>query len=188
VLGLFNDYDDATRELMHSLETAGVPLTPVVINYGGELPDGALCPFVVYTGLELRGEPLFFNEVPIPPWCEIRQGSEVYGEVLRDDEVIGRINYEANTFRQVESVDWLLRDGSVGHTDRYDRYGNRYAVRLLRRRCRASDRLPRAGGVDDRGRPCRAIGRHAIGRAPAHVPEPHGFRLALRRRAGARRR
>jgi accessory Sec system glycosyltransferase GtfB len=128
VLGLFNDYDDATRELMHSLETAGVPLTPVVINYGGELPDGALCPFVVYTGLELRGEPLFFNEVPIPPWCEIRQGSEVYGEVLRDDEVIGRINYEANTFRQVESVDWLLRDGSVGHTDRYDRYGNRYAV------------------------------------------------------------
>lgn len=113
---------------MRSLATAGLPFTPVVIRYDGELPDGALCPFTAYTGIEPEGDPLFFDEVPVPVWCEIRQGREVYGEILRDGSAIGRINYDANSFRQVESVDWLLPDSTLGHTDRYDRYGNRYAT------------------------------------------------------------
>jgi accessory Sec system glycosyltransferase GtfB len=113
---------------MRSLLTAGIPFTPVVIQYDGELPDDALCPFVTYTGIERTGRPLFFNEVPVPPWCEIRQGREVYGEILRDGYVIGRINYEPNSFRQVESVDWVMPGGALSHTDRYDRYGNRHAT------------------------------------------------------------
>ena len=128
MLALFDAYDDATRELMRSLETAGIPFTPVVIHYDGELPVGALNPFAAYTGLQRSGDPLFFNEVPVPPWCEIRQGKEVYAEILRDGFTIGRIHYEANSFRQVDSVDWLLPNGTPGHTDRYDRYGNRYAT------------------------------------------------------------
>lgn len=128
MLALFDAFDDATKELMQSLATAGVVFTPVVIRYDGELPEGALCPFVTYTGIERRGDPLFFDEVPIPEWCEIRQGREIHGEILRDGYVIGRIHYEANSFRQVESVDWLLSDGSLSHTDHYDRYGNRYAT------------------------------------------------------------
>lgn len=128
MLALFNTFDHATKELMQSLATAGISCTPVVIHYDGELPDGALCPFTTYTGIEPKGDPLFFNEVPVPAWCEIRQGREVYGEILRDGSVLGRINYEPNSFRQVESVDWLLPDRSLGHTDRYDRYGNRYAT------------------------------------------------------------
>jgi accessory Sec system glycosyltransferase GtfB len=128
MLALFNTFDHATKELMQSLATAGVTVTPVVIHYDGELPDGALCPFATYTGIERKGDPLFFNEVPVPAWCEIRQGREVYGEILRDGSVLGRINYEANSFRQVKSVDWLLPDRTPGHTDHYDRYGNRYAA------------------------------------------------------------
>ena len=131
MLALFNSVDDATRELMQSLATAGVAFTPVVIQYDGELPDGAVCPFTTYTGIERTGSPLFFDEVPVPAWCEIRQGREVYAEILRDGYVIGRINYEPNSFRQVESVDWLLPDGTrstPSHTDHYDRYGNRYAT------------------------------------------------------------
>ncbi|MFC4241962.1 hypothetical protein ACFOYW_01140 [Gryllotalpicola reticulitermitis] len=128
MLALFDAYDDATKELMRSLATAGVAVTPVIIQYDGELPDGALCPFVTYTGIARTGRPLFFNEVPIPPWCEIRQGRESYGEIRHDGGVVGRINYEPNSFRQVESVDWLLPDGTVGHTDHYDRYGTRYAT------------------------------------------------------------
>jgi accessory Sec system glycosyltransferase GtfB len=128
VLALFDTFDHATKELMQSLETAGITFTPVVIHYDGELPDGTLCPFATYTGIERKGDPLFFNEVPVPAWCEIRQGREVYGEILRDGSVIGKINYEANSFRQVESVDWLLPDRSLGHTDHYDRYGNRYST------------------------------------------------------------
>jgi accessory Sec system glycosyltransferase GtfB len=127
VLALFNTFDDATKELMQSLVTAGITFTPVIIQYDGELPDGALCPFTTYTGIERKGDPLFFNEVPVPAWCEIRQGQEVYGEILRDGYVIGKINYEANSFRQVESVDWLLPDRTLGHTDHYDRYGNQHA-------------------------------------------------------------
>jgi len=128
VLAIFNAVDDATRELLQSLTTAGIAFTPLVIRYDGELPEGALCPFVTYTGVERTGAPLFFDEVPVPAWCEIRQGREPYGEILRDGFAIGRIHYEANSFRQVESVDWLLPDRTLSHTDRYDRYGNRYAT------------------------------------------------------------
>ena len=128
MLALFDDYDEATQELMQSLRTAGVAVTPVVVRYRGELPDEALCPFTAYTGIERTGAPLFFDEVPVPAWCEIRQGQAVYGEILRDGCLLGRIHYEANSFRQVESVDWLLPDGTRSHTDHYDRYGNRYAT------------------------------------------------------------
>lgn len=128
MLALFDSYDDATKELLQSLTTAGVGVAPVVIHYDGELPDGALCPFTTYTALELSGDPLFFNEVPIPEWCEIRQGRAAHGEILRDGHPIGRINYEPNSFRQVESVDWLLPDGALNATDHYDRYGNHYAT------------------------------------------------------------
>ena len=128
MLALFDAFDDATRELMRSLETAGIAFTPVVVHYDGELPEGALCPFAVYTGLERHGEPLFFNEVPVPQWCEIRQGQEVFAEVLREGSTIGRIHYEPNSFRQVESVEWLMPGGAPSHTDHYDRYGNRYAT------------------------------------------------------------
>lgn len=128
MLALFDTYDHRTQELIGSLRTAGVAFTPVVIQYQGELPDEALCPFTTYTGIEPKGEPLFFDEVPVPAWCEIRQGTQVYGEILRDGHLLGRIHYVPGTFRQVESVDWLLPDGSLGHTDHYDRYGNRYAT------------------------------------------------------------
>ncbi|GAA2181334.1 accessory Sec system glycosylation chaperone GtfB [Brooklawnia cerclae] len=128
MLALFNTFDDATEELMRSLAAADVAITPVVIQYDGDLPDAALCPFVTYTGIERKGDPLFFDEVPVPAWCEIRQGRNIYGEIRRDGYVIGRINYEANSFRQVESVDWLLPDQTLGHTDHYDRYGNHYST------------------------------------------------------------
>ena len=127
MLALFDTFDDATKELMQSLETAGITFTPVIIQYQGELPDGALCPFAWYTGIDRKDDPRFFNEVPVPLWCEIRQGPEVYGKILRGGYMIARINYEVNSFRQVESVDWLLPDGTRGHTDHYDRYGNQYS-------------------------------------------------------------
>ena len=93
MLALFNDYDDATRELLQSLRVAGVDVTPVVIRYDGELPGEALCPLTEYAGIRRTGRPLFFNEVPVPQWCEIRQGKQPYGEILRDgdggDETFG---------------------------------------------------------------------------------------------------
>lgn len=131
MLALFDHYDDAARELLHSLDTAGITTTQVVIHYDGELPAGMRCPFVSFTGLICDGTPLFFNEVPVPAWCEIRQGSEPFGEILRDGVRIGRINYLANSFRQVRNVDWLLPGGMPSHTEHYDRYGNHYATTLF---------------------------------------------------------
>lgn len=128
MLALFDAYDEATKELIQSLRTADVAFTSVVIDYTGELPDGALCPFVEYTGIERTGRPLFFNEVPVPAWCEIRQGRESYGEILRDGYIVGKINYEPNSFRQVESVDVIVPGGATLRTDHYDRYGNHHAT------------------------------------------------------------
>jgi len=132
VLALFDSVNDASLELLRSLRRARVPFAPVFIHYGGSLPSGALCPFTSYTGLPREGRPLFFNEVPVPEWCEIRQGKEAFGEVLREGMRIGRINYGPNSFREVESVDWLLADHTPSHTEHYDRYGNRYATSYYR--------------------------------------------------------
>jgi len=128
VLTLLDEYDAAARRLLSSLRTAGIPVTPVVIRYGGELPTEARCPIAEHAGIRRSGTPRFFNEVPVPPWCEIRQGRRPYGEVLRDGETLARIHYEPRSFRQVESVEWLLANGSTTHTDLYDRYGNHYAT------------------------------------------------------------
>ena len=128
MLALFDTINDTTRELLRSLATAEADVTPVTIRYDGELPAGALCPFTTYTGIEPAGDPLFFNEVPVPRWCEIRQGRESFGEILRDGCLIGRVNYEPNSFREVESVDWVLPDRTPDRTDHYDRYGHHYST------------------------------------------------------------
>lgn len=128
MLVLLDTLGHGSRLLLHSLAAAGIDATPVVIRYEGDLPEGVLCPFTAYTGLDRTGEPLFFDQVPVPPWCEIRQDRAVHGDILRDGHPIGRIHYEPNTFRQVESVDWLLPGGAPDRTDHYDRYGHRYAT------------------------------------------------------------
>jgi accessory Sec system glycosyltransferase GtfB len=127
VLVLLQAFDDGARQVLASLDAAGIKATTVVIGYDGDLPDGALCPLTTYTGLPRDGKPLFFNDIPVPPLCEIRQDKDPHGLVLRDGAIIGHINYEPNSFRIVESVDWLASDGAVASTQHFDRYGNHYA-------------------------------------------------------------
>lgn len=128
MLALFDDYEHRTRLLARSLRIAGVPHTPVVIRCTGLPPEGVRSPIAEYTGLRGGGEPLFFDEVPVPPWCEIRQGREPFGEILRDGARIARIRYEPNSYRRVERVEWVLPDGTLSHAEHYDRSGSRYAV------------------------------------------------------------
>ncbi|MDR0482452.1 MAG: hypothetical protein LBH13_04745 [Cellulomonadaceae bacterium] len=134
MIALFDSVTNPGLALLRSLDIAGVDVTPVVINYRGELPEGAQCPFADLTGLPRDGKPLFFNEIPTPPFAEIRHGKETWGEVLDGDTTIARIHYVPNSFRQVERVDWLLQSGGLvqgddlTQCDRYDSYGNRHAV------------------------------------------------------------
>lgn len=128
MLALLDAYDRAAQQLLRSLQTARIPVTPVVVRYDGDLPEGALSPIAHYAGLPATGDPLFFDEVPVPAWCEIRQGREPFGEILRDGARIGRIGYTPGSFREVQSVDWLHPDGTVAQTDHYDRHGSHYAT------------------------------------------------------------
>lgn len=128
MLVLLDTYDDVARELLQSLATADLPVTPVVIRYDGELPAGGLNPFVATTGLSFDGRPVFFDEIPVPPWAEIRQGKERFAQVLLDGTTIARIHDEPDAFRQVERVEWVLADGTLTHVDHWDRYGNLFAT------------------------------------------------------------
>ena len=128
MIGLFDQYNDMTKNLMQSLDTAGISYIPIFAQYHGELPEDAICPFTYYTETGEEGRELFFDEISVPKYCEIRQGSHVFGEVLQDGYLIGRINYRPNSFRLVQSVDWLLRDQKISRTDHYNQFGKRYGA------------------------------------------------------------
>lgn len=128
MLGIFDHYNEMTKVLMKSLETANISYTPLFVHYDGELPEDALSPFTYYTKTAQAGSELFFNEVPVPEYAEIRQEKELFGEILQNGYLIGKINYRPNSYRRVQSVDWLLRDMKTSHTDFYNQYGNCYAT------------------------------------------------------------
>ncbi|MCL1899332.1 MAG: hypothetical protein FWG11_02220 [Promicromonosporaceae bacterium] len=132
MLALLDTLSHPARALLRSLELAGIEAAPVLLNYQGDLPAGVRNPFADLTGLPRTGRPLFFNEVPTPPLTEIRQARQAWAEVLRGEATVGRIHYSPGGFRQVERVDWLLpvgaSNGTVSRCDRYDAFGNRYAV------------------------------------------------------------
>ena len=132
-LVLCDEYSLEAQELLHSLTHAEIPFLAVFCQYHGSLPPGSLSPFTYYTGLQAHShsrtcQPLFFNEVPIPQWAEIRQDRNQYGEILLDGFLIGKINYQPETFRRVDSVEWLDRTESTTSQDFYNQCGTKYAT------------------------------------------------------------
>ena len=133
ILALFDSYTVQSQELLHSLKSADLPLQTVFCQYTGEIPSDSICPFTYYTGLQdhihnSMCTPLFFNKVPIPKWAEIRQGNHQYAQILVDGYTIGKINYLTDSFRLVESVDWLSRNGLITSRDLYNQCGTKFAT------------------------------------------------------------
>ncbi|KXT74718.1 hypothetical protein STRDD10_00747 [Streptococcus sp. DD10] len=108
-----------------------VGLRPRVLytNFEADLETDSLSLIspLIYTSQEdEEGEPLFFNDLPVPPFWELwTTGVETYifdGKEKRANLVF-REDYQART---VERVEWFGQGQTVTMIDYYNRYGWRY--------------------------------------------------------------
>ena len=121
-------------QLWESLQSAGIPVSLVSIDYDGFLPEGAKSPFAHYCGgLEegRTGYPRYFNRLQVPPFWEIRSdnnGGNIYDYETKRARVFFA---EPKNRRCVRIVDWTDLNGKVRVSDHYDRFGDRYAQTVL---------------------------------------------------------
>lgn len=126
--------DESTR-LAVSLDAAGYAFLPVVINYDGFLPEGAVSPYGYFVsgGKERQGKPLYFDRLERPALWEI-ESSNSGGELYEYEQLRARLFYvEPKEKRFIRIVDWLGKDGKVRFSEHYDKYGCRFARTVLNR-------------------------------------------------------
>ncbi|MEQ9809964.1 accessory Sec system glycosylation chaperone GtfB [Streptococcus jiangjianxini] len=128
MINLFETYDQNSWDLHYSLIVSGYNNPTIAITDDGFLPEDVTSPFLYFTGFsEGSGRPLYFNEVPVPDYWEIA-GNNTQGEILDYEKKRAIINYaNPKHLRQVKSVDWLDEQGRHRLTDRYNKYGSRFA-------------------------------------------------------------
>lgn len=127
-VALFDVYNENTKELLQSLKTASIPTTNLFVRYFGELPEDAICPFTYFgTEDEVQGKGLFFNQVEVPEFYEIRDVGGQTAHILNGDRVAGKILYRKGIFRKVERVQWFSQYMRVLKEDLYNTAGKHYA-------------------------------------------------------------
>ncbi|MDE8688040.1 accessory Sec system glycosylation chaperone GtfB, partial [Streptococcus gordonii] len=97
-----------TKDLHDSLLAAGYACPTIVIEANGFLPDDMISPYTYFLGEEEGVDhPLFFNQVPVPPFWEIT-GDHQVARVSDMGEERARIHYARQARgRLVKQVDWL---------------------------------------------------------------------------------
>lgn len=128
MINLIDHYNQASWDLHYSLIRSGYDHPTVAINDDGFLPDDVTSPYLFYTGFaDGVGQPLYFNQVPVPDNWEIR-GDNSQGEIFNYNDKRGHIHYaDPKHNRLVKAVDWYDRHGRHRVTDRYNKFGYRYA-------------------------------------------------------------
>ncbi|QOG10916.1 accessory Sec system glycosylation chaperone GtfB [Leuconostoc sp. LN180020] len=129
MINLFDNYQEASRDLHQSLMSAGYNQLTVVVNENGFLPDNVTSPFAYFTEMyETEGKPLYFNQVLRPDYWEVRGTNS---EATIYDENIKRANiiYEPTMLNQriVQRVEWLDTNNNIRSVDYYNKKGWRYA-------------------------------------------------------------
>lgn len=128
MINLFDSYSQETRDLYHSLKTAGFESSTIVIEANGFLPDDIMSPYLYFLNNKKdieRG--CFFNEIEVPEFWEI-SGSNSSAVIKNYEKEQARINFNvASNNRIVETVEWLDEQGRIYLIDKYDKYGNRFA-------------------------------------------------------------
>ena len=128
MIQLFDYFNQETQDLHDSLLAAGYACPTIVIEDNGFLPDDMISPYTYFLGDETgQRKPLFFNQVPVPPFWEI-SGDNQLARVCDVGEERARIHYASQAGgRLVKQVDWLDKKGQVKLSDRYNKYGRRFA-------------------------------------------------------------
>lgn len=128
MINLFDTYNQNSWDLHYSLLKSGYQNPTIAINDDGFLPDDVTSPYLYFTGFESsEGRPLYFNEVVVPEYWEIGANNN-QGEIFDLNQRRGVIHFAQPThLRQVQSVDWFDLEGRRRLTDRYNKFGHRYA-------------------------------------------------------------
>ncbi|MTB64871.1 accessory Sec system glycosylation chaperone GtfB [Streptococcus sp. zg-86] len=132
MINLFDHYHQQSWDLHFSLLKAGYTHPTVVIQDDGFLPEDVTSPYLYFTGFgEATGYPLYFNDLPLPRFWEIRSTNQ-QAEVFDLHEKKAIIHFSpAHHNRLVKTVDWLDSKGRVRFIDRYNRFGARFAQTTL---------------------------------------------------------
>lgn len=132
-INIFDRYNENTKSLMKSLETAGIKRKSLFVHYDGELPTSGMTPYTFFTEIfenpeEQKG--LFFDQVIVPKFYDIKHidGGSAAIEFLK--KRVGKIHYRQNGYRLVSTVDWFSAENSdvVVKRDYYNLSGFRYAT------------------------------------------------------------
>lgn len=128
MINLFEYYSQEAWDLHYSIFSSGFKHPTIVLNDDGFLPRDVTSPIQYYTGfIKQNGKPLFFNELTIPKYWEIRSTSHS-ATVWELDQKRADIHFvEGNPYRQIKEVDWLSRDGKLFLKDYYNSSGHRFA-------------------------------------------------------------
>lgn len=130
-INIFDQYNENTKTLIHSLATAGMQTKSLFVHYEGDLPRGGMSPYSFFTNLpeESEKQGLFFNQVMIPEFYAIRHldGGSAAIEFLQ--KRVGLIHYRKEGYRLVQTVEWFSKEDSksVVKRDAYNLSGHHYA-------------------------------------------------------------
>ena len=128
MIQLFDYYNQETQDLHDSLLAAGYNCPTIIIEDNGFLPDDMISPYTYFLGDEEGADhPLFFNQVPVPPFWEIT-GDHQAARVSDMGEERARIHYASQSkSRLVKQVDWLDKKGQLRLSERYNKQGRCFA-------------------------------------------------------------
>ena len=126
MIQLFDVYNQESQDLHYSLTEAGLSDLAVVIEPDGFLPDGVVSPFTYYLGYD-SGQPLYFNQVPVPDFWEIA-GNNQFGTINDLNQERAVIHFaDGLQARLVKKVEWKTPAGRIFQVDHYNRFGACFA-------------------------------------------------------------
>lgn len=128
MINLFETYDQTSWDLHYSLLMAGYNHPTIVLNDDGFLPDDVDSPYEFFSGFTgLKSGPLYFNQVPKPDFWEI-SGNNTQAEIHNLHKKMADIYYAKPGHRRlVKEVVWYDEAGQRLFSERYNKYGKRYA-------------------------------------------------------------
>ena len=128
MINLFDSYDQNSWDLHYSLLVSGYKQPSIALNDDGFLPYDVTSPYLFFTDFAaVSGRPLYFSELPLPPYWEIRTDRS-QASIWDLGRQRGRIRFlQTDNQRFIKEVDWLDDKKERRLTDCYNRVGFRYS-------------------------------------------------------------
>lgn len=128
MINVFDNYNEASRDLHQSLEQAGYQWPTIVLKDEGFLPEGVLSPYQFFMGEEDESaKALYFNDLSVGSYWEI-SGDNSKAQVKDLGQVKAQIYYaEPKENRLINKVDWLDEQGRVAFVDLYNQFGRHFS-------------------------------------------------------------